>query len=154
MMKTLIKIFLLAVFCLFPLKFSISQETTNPTTVFGEAQTSNGNKKLFILQQPNNDINPLGNPILFTKEKGYDINVDANKPITMDSLKNNSLDNNNWKNKVVSPSEAELLGKKFQNTLMEANGMVYDIQSYPIKDLEVIGNPANPETIYSPNVNP
>ena len=45
------------------------------------------------------------------------------------------------------------LGRDFQNTLLEANGMVYDVQAYPLKDMGVIGNSANPKTIYSPNVN-
>ena len=37
---------------------------------------------------------------------------------------------------------------------MEADGMVYDVQAYPTEDLKAIGNSSNPETIYSPNVNP
>ena len=43
---------------------------------------------------------------------------------------------------------------QFQNTLMEANGMVYDVQAFPEADVPVISDTSNPETIYSPNVNP
>ena len=57
-------------------------------------------------------------------------------------------------NEVVPESQAQQLGDKFQNTLMEANGMIYDVQAYPEADIPVIGDSANPKTIYSPNVNP
>ena len=36
---------------------------------------------------------------------------------------------------------------------MEANGRIYDIQSYPEQDINVMNNPSDPQTIYSPNVN-
>ena len=53
-----------------------------------------------------------------------------------------------------TPLNSQQLGKDFQNTLMEANGMVYDVQAYPVEDFDAIGDPSNPQTIYSPNVNP
>ena len=46
-----------------------------------------------------------------------------------------------------------LLGNDFENTLLEANDRVYDVQSYPEADFKAMGNSANPQTIYSPNVN-
>ena len=57
----------------------------------------------------------------------------------------------------INPNTAQgqkELGKDFQNTLLEADGMVYDVQAYPEEDLKAIGNPSDPATLYSPNVNP
>ena len=52
-----------------------------------------------------------------------------------------------------SKKEDAELGKQFRNTLLEANGRVYDIQSYPEQDFMLMNNSAEPQTIYSPNVN-
>lgn len=151
----MLKIFLFLIFCAFPFGVSFSQEHQKPTTVFGEAQTPEGTERVFILHQSNNDNNPLGNPIVASQE-----NVDNQKEANQNTNENNNsteanpFSDNNLENRVVPPSEAEKLGKKFQNTILEADGMVYDIQAYPTEDLKVISDPANPETIYSPNVNP
>lgn len=132
-----------------------------PTVVFGAAATPDGDQNVFVVEQPKNAPNPLGDPLPdpeptqppFVPSRFKKVNAaavvaprmqdDAVAPVDpIPPLNNGSL-----------PAESQALGKDFQNTLMEANGMVYDVQAYPEQDLDVIGNPSNPQTIYSPNVN-
>ena len=130
----------------------IAEEQNNaaPTIVFGAAKKPDGSMGEFVVEQPDGAPNPLGDPLQFpnpSPQPVTDNQQDASAPVE----KTNSVA------QPVSESGNETpqaLGKDFQNTLMEANGMVYDVQAYPVKDFKAIGNSAEPETIYSPNVNP
>ena len=132
--------------CLFVWRVSAQTQTAEeePTIVIGEAQNIDGSENMFVVAQPNNSENPLGNPIGNIEE-----NTD-NKSVNMESIQ--SVENN--KKQITQPQNVEQAGKDFENTLLEANGRVYDVQSYPEGDLPIMGNSANPDTIYSPNVNP
>lgn len=125
-----------------------------PTVVFGAAATPDGGQDMFVVEQPKDSANPLGDPIVVEPEKNNQPSRPQNCP---------PCDNGQAAQKtepaVTQPQSnnpavnAENLGKDFQNTLMEANGRIYDVQSFPEQDLKVIGNPSDPQTIYSPNVN-
>lgn len=125
-----------------------------PTVVFGVAATPDGGQDMFMVEQPENAANPLGDPIVVEPKENNQVSRPQNCP---------PCDNGEPASKaeptVVQPqnnnpaTNAETLGKDFQNTLMEANGRIYDVQSFPEQDMKVIGNPSNPQTIYSPNVN-
>ena len=137
--------------CLFVWKVSAqTQKTTElPTVVVGEAQNASGSENVFVVAQPSNSANPLGNPIdnvEATNNENVSVNTDETNVPTQPE--------NNIDKQVVQPQNAEQAGKDFENTLLEANGRIYDIQSYPEGDLPIMGNSANPDTIYSPNVNP
>lgn len=111
------------------------------TIVYGAAANKEGKQNVFIVEQPKNAPNPLGDPIP-TPDGPVEIFGDVyNKNA-------NQINSNNF-----NSSRQQNLGDDFQNTLLEANDRVYDIQSYPKADFKVMGNPANPQTIYSPNVN-
>ncbi len=122
---------------------AIDAKAQVPTVVEGEALSSGGVEKAVVVVQPENAPNPLGDPII----------VPAAEPKAETVEPNSSAEGN----KAPQSNETQnsgTLGADFQNTLLEANGRVYDVQSYPEKDLPEISNPANPQTIYSPNVNP
>ncbi len=127
-----------------------------PTVVFGAAATPDGGEDAVLVEQPENAANPLGNPI--PEQVAPQPVTEPNSNMPEDAVPAAAKDAGGpvfgQGSRVVAPGAAQKLGKDFQNTLMESNGMVYDIQAYPEADLPVIGNPANPETIYSPNVNP
>ena len=117
---------------------SINEESALPTVVYGRAATASGDENIAIVEQPENAANPLGDPLVIPgdgENKTPPLQPVENKKTTPDKTMSNDL------------------GSDFQNTLLEANGMVYDVQAYPLKDMGVIGNSANPKTIYSPNVN-
>lgn len=122
--------------------------SVSPTIVYGKAQQPDGVMDEVVVEQPDNSDNPLGNPLpnVVEAQPNTEDMVAANKTTT-------SL-HNQQQTEAESADSSQALGSQFQNTLMEANGMVYDIQAYPTQDLGAIGNPSNPETIYSPNVNP
>ena len=135
--------------CLFVWKVSAqSQESISPTIVVGEAQTADGNENLFMVEQPSNAPNPLGDPIISTEANTQNSETKED----MSAKQQNS--ESSVKSQDEQPKNAEQAGKDFENTLIEANGRIYDVQSYPEGDLPIMGDSANPETIYSPNVNP
>lgn len=144
----------------------ISEESTAgaPTIIYGAAKKADGKTDEVLLEQPQNAPNPLGDPI--TSSQAPEVFGNGETAATTSATKTEKNNGNGGlESQGVavtegqpaasgSAEEAVQLGRKFQNTLIEADGMVYDIQAYPTKDMEVIGNPADPQTIYSPNVNP
>lgn len=126
-----------------------SQERVVPTIIYGAAKKSATESDEVVVEQPAGVPNPLGNPIPdIIEQRAPDAGSAPVKPV-----KRSKATEAEPQTQAVVPVSPDL-GKDFQNTLMEANGMVYDVQAYPEQDLKVIGNPANPQTIYSPNVNP
>lgn len=118
---------------------AVDSADNEPTIVYGAAENPEGGQNVFVVEQPKGDNNPLGNPLP----------VDENPPEVF------GFDDEQERGQTTANSEQNTknLGDDFQNTLLEANGRVYDVQSYPEQDFKAMGNSANPETIYSPNVN-
>ena len=128
-----------------------------PTIVTGAAATPDGGQNTFTIEQPQNGPNPLGDPIPNVSLPRTPQDADANLPTTTSDAVPTPTNTTQMPSgslvREATPQQAQQLGKDFQNTLLEANVMVYDVQAYPEADLPVIGNPSQPETIYSPNVN-
>lgn len=115
-----------------------------PTVVVGEAATAQGDINAVVVEQPENAANPLGDPI-----------IEQNEEPQMQATSADVTDKEQKLKQVDAPAvPAKNPGDDFQNTLLEANGRIYDVQSYPQADLPKIEDSANPQTIYSPNVNP
>ncbi len=114
-----------------------------PTVVVGEAATAQGNINAVVVEQPENAGNPLGNPL--PEQQTETPQAQATPAVVPDK---------GLENKDTSSVPTKNPSDDFQNTLLEANGRVYDVQSYPQADLPKIENSADPQTLYSPNVNP
>ena len=127
------------------------QSDTIPTIVFGKSERSDGEiDEVVVEQSNNNNINPLGDPL-------PEVVTESKQTETLPTKNNSELSTTSKPDKMSLSKDVDVtdnLGKQFQNTLMEANGRVYDVQSFPVEDMNAIGNSSNPETIYSPNVNP
>ena len=126
------------------------QPDTIPTIVFGKSERSDGEIDEVVVEQSNNNINPLGDPL-------PEVVTDSKQTESLPTKNNSELSTTSKPDKMSLSKDVDVtdnLGKQFQNTLMEANGRVYDVQSFPVEDMNAIGNSSNPETIYSPNVNP
>ncbi len=126
------------------------QSDTMPTIVFGKSERSDGEIDEVVVEQSNNNINPLGDPL-------PEVVTESKQTETLPTKNNSELSTTSKPDKMSLSKDVDVtdnLGKQFQNTLMEANGRVYDVQSFPVEDMNAIGNSSNPETIYSPNVNP
>lgn len=146
---------------------AIAQDNVAPTVVFGAAATPNGGQNAFVVEQPKDAGNPLGNPIAGpdTPPQVFDVPSEmtnqpqqANQSMPQPIADPNALSEQNTVTPNAGsnnslPEEAQALGEDFQNTVTEANGRIYDIQSYPEQDVNLMSNPSNPQTIYSPNVN-
>ena len=150
------------------MSFAAGAQENSPTVVFGAAATPDGKQNTFLVEQPDGAENPLGDPI--TGNDNPPQVFDVQNEMSNQSAGNNSasipqpIKDENALNEqnTVGPNEnlnsdlpqaAQELGQDFQNTLMEANGRIYDVQSYPEQDIKVMDNPSDPQTIYSPNVN-
>ncbi len=127
------------------------EQNTPPTIVYAASKKPDGEKESVLLEQPAGAPNPLGDPLSIPNTPA----VSGEQPSEISVEKNSSAtaEQGALPMEEKQPSSKDL-GKDFQNTLLEANGMVYDVQAYPVEDLKAIGNSANPQTIYSPNVNP
>lgn len=123
-----------------------------PTIVYGEADRADGGKNVFVVEQPQDAPNPLGNP-LPNQDKPVEVFGNVYSPNTNKVVNYNSDQNYNTEVDQNKAQTLKNLGDDFENTLLEANGRVYDIQSYPKADFKAMENPATPATIYSPNVN-
>lgn len=137
-------------------KLVIAEEaaSSSPTVVYGAAKKSDGGSDEFVVEQPENAPNPLGDPLPDDDEESPETQndtQDAGTDVNPEETTAEKLPQPVNPNTVQGQQQ---LGNDFQNTLLEANGMVYDVQAYPEADMKAIGNPSNPATIYSPNVNP
>ena len=114
------------------------------TIIYSSAATQDGKQNVFIVEQPKDAPNPLGNPI-----------PNPNKPVEVFGNVYNKADDLTQPDtaNTTANQQQQNLGNDFENTLLEANDRVYDIQSYPTADFKAMGDSANPKTIYSPNVN-
>lgn len=155
-------------------KMIIAEEEvqSEPTIIYGASKKSENETDEVIVKQPEGVINPLGAPIVVPEKVEVQpddsvapaLDSQVSKDRTNQEQPQQNQQNNNQINgapqlgngpqgvPVVPNTEAQL-GGDFQNTVMEANGRVYDVQSFPVEDLNVAGNSSNPETIYSPNIN-
>jgi hypothetical protein len=135
---------------------ALAQENSSmPTVVFGAAATPEGGQNVFVVEQPKDAPNPLGNPIVGPEAapKVFDT-IMAEAPKTASQATVSPTASSSPLPFSNNPAvQSQVLGRDFQNTLLEANGRVYDVQSYPIQDFKLMDNSANPQTIYSPNVN-
>ena len=139
-----------------------AENNAAPTVVFGAAATPDGRQNTFVVEQPKDAPNPLGDPIAVdnTPPQVFDIQEGTEKagqaaqqPADANPQPETGVMANPALNQGDLPAEAQELGKDFQNTLMEADGRIYDVQSYPEQDINLMDNTADPQTIYSPNVN-
>ena len=160
------KQFVLGIMLLLAGCFDLYAAENNPTVVFGAAATPDGEQNTFVVEQPEGAPNPLGDPIAGsnTPPQVFDVPAEMSNQVQSSSDQSipqpiedpNALNEQNMVEPSVSnnpTAEAQSLGEDFQNTLTEANGRIYDIQSYPEQDVNVMGNSSEPQTIYSPNVN-
>lgn len=124
-----------------------------PTIVYGEAKRSDGGENVFVVEQPKDAPNPLGHP-LPNPDNPVEVFGDEYHPINANTTTNNTFNGETNTGSAQNQTQTiQNLGKDFENTLLEANGRVYDVQSYPKADFKAMEDPADPATIYSPNVN-
>lgn len=122
-------------------------------TVYGAAQSADGQVNTFKVEQPNGNENPLGAPIV---DPNLVENVSAPavpskealsavQPLLPQSLPQGAIQENLPQNPSISSETPQQTANQIQDTLYESGGRIYDVQSYPDSDVN---------TIEEPNINP
>ena len=123
-----------------------------PVYVYGSANEGNGQRNSFLLEQ-NGEENPLGNPIpddssLAQSNLSEMPELSKRSDVKEDFLSRSVVQENLPQNPQISPQESpQIVNKQIQNTLYESGGRIYDIQSYPVTDINVIEQPNLNKTI-------
>lgn len=121
-----------------------------PVVVYGSANEGDGKRNTFLLEQPNAS-NPLGNPIQFSEPEKRDsteapqiFSVAQQKSVPQQKVISESLPVNPQFSATETPQKED---KQIQNTLYESGDRIYDLQSYPVKDVDYIETPNIDPTI-------
>ena len=123
---------------------------SGPIVVYGSADVGDGNRNTFLLEQPNAE-NPLGNPIQVSAPQesapveGQQISsVTPQKSMSPQKVVSESLPVNPQLSATETPQK---VNEQIQDTLYESGGRIYDIQSYPVKDIDYVETPNIDPTI-------
>lgn len=118
-------------------------------TVYGAAQTADGQVNTFRVNQPNGNENPLGDPIINPNlsENMPEQSLQKTKPLSgpqqlmMQQLPQGTIQENLPQNPSVSSETPQQTNNQIQDTLYESGGRIYDVQSYPDSDINQIETP-------------
>ena len=133
--------------------YATSVNAQTPTIVYGASETAPNEPDSYLLEQPSNAPNPLGNPIPEfvpqNQETATNIAGPENAPQTSASKPQidgeiNQAEPQNPAPFSQSPEEEQ---NQIENTLYEGGNRIYDVQSYPLKDIKTITEPNIDPTI-------
>ncbi|MBP5399751.1 MAG: hypothetical protein J6Y53_04980 [Alphaproteobacteria bacterium] len=139
-------IFKIIILCLLTVGASATElieSTASPqdeTTIFGEAAQPNGTFNEFMLEQPQNANNPLGNPIYYTPSGTPEIFAPQapTPPAPQTTPATNGVSEISPQNPSFSQMSPQTVGNEIQNKLYQSGNRIYDVQSYPAKDIGYI----------------
>ncbi len=121
-----------------------------PTIVYGESELPDGKKDSILLIQPENAPNPLGNPIVYTGTNNQTNTINstynnkARKYLLTGPRQITQINKQNPPPFSISPQK---LKNQIENTLYQGGNRIYDVQSYPIEDINKITEPNIDPTI-------
>lgn len=126
---------------------------TNDTVVYGSAATQQGSQDTFVVEQPADAANPLGSPIVddssaqpaATSPQPTDTAVQPSTNNVAAPLPAGVVNQISEQNPSISsePNPASM-DNKIQDTLYESGNRIYDIQSYPVNDVNQMESPSQP----------
>ncbi len=143
MVRTLI-LFLLYIF---------PAQAQTPTVVYGAAETAGGKENQFMVVQPEDAPNPLGNPIITvpdtvpaaqTSQQPLSAVPETKPSQTAPSDIINQTAEQNPAPFSETPQEEQ---NQIQNTLYQSGDRIYDVQSFPLNDIKTITEPNIQPTI-------
>lgn len=131
---------------------TISEEVpqaASPVIVYGASAKAPGEKDEVVLEQASGNDNPLGNPIVAdcgAAASGQDFIVipGGHKISAKQAMLKQASPQNPPINAADSPQKTS---NEIQNTLYESGGRIYDVQSYPDKDIQTIEQPNVPKAV-------
>ena len=121
---------------------STMSSPSEETIIYGEAENKNGTFNEVLLEQPKNAPNPLGDPIPYYVQqqplrRGQKSEVTPKIPDTVTLP--NAVEEISPQNPKISEMSPQEMNNEIQNKLYEEGNRVYDVQSYPIKDINELG---------------
>lgn len=125
-----------------------SSASSVPTVIYGASEKSPTDKDAVVVEQNADEPNPFGAPIVGEPETDNQ----TDKIISSDSANQDSVSaGENSKavvnqvseqNPKISPENSpEKVNNEIQDTLYESGDRIYDVQSYPVKDIDKITEP-------------
>lgn len=127
----------------------IGEESHAPSEVmvYGASTLPSGKKDEVLIEQPSANDNPLGNPIVVPdSEDATASDATAAAPAADNQMFPKAaepvkIQESLPQNPPVSSETPQEANKQIQNTLYESGDRIYDVQSYPAKDIEKIEEP-------------
>lgn len=121
---------------------STMSSPNDETIVYGEAENTNGTFNEVLLEQPKDSPNPLGNPIPDyvspqPLRRGQKSEITPKIPETF--TPQNAVEEISPQNPKISEMSPQEMNNEIQNKLYEAGNRVYDVQSYPLDDINKLG---------------
>lgn len=128
------------------LLFSFSAFAQTPTIVYGSAETAEGGQDAYIVAQPADAPNPLGNPIVISPQTQYETPLSPT-PAPTEKTRSDIINQSTPQNPAPFSETPKQENSQIQNTLYQGGNRIYDVQSYPINDVKTITEPNIQPTI-------
>ena len=133
------------------LLYATSVHAQTPTIVYGASETAPDEPDSYLLEQPADAPNPLGNPIpeFVPQDQAPDTNLTNPETPPETSAPKPQAEGEINQTEPQDPApfsqSPEREQNEIENTLYEGGNRIYDVQSYPLEDIK---------TITEPNVDP
>ena len=134
----------------FIILISTNSFSQTPTIVFGSSELPNHQPDSVLLIQPEGSPNPLGDPIITMPQNNVEENQNVNQSPNAEHTENigvNMVNQVSEQNPLPFSLTPEQLKNKIENTLYQGGDRIYDIQSFPLKDINKITEPNIQPTI-------
>lgn len=134
----------------------VSPTSSAPTVIYGASKKSPTESDAVIVEQGANDPNPFGDPIVTPEDMENSQDTLAVSPketepqdkVTAKTEAKPVVSETSQQNPKISPENSpQKVNEEIQNTLYESGDRIYDVQSYPIKDIDKITEPNTQPTV-------
>ncbi len=119
----------------------------SPTIIFGQSELPDNKSDSVMLIQPENSVNPLGNPIVTMPQKNEQINNTPSAISPQKSISYQQIKQTQEQDPQPFQETPQKQNNQIDNTLYQGGNRIYDIQSYPIEDINKITEPNIQPTI-------
>ncbi len=128
------------------LLFTFPALAQTPTIVYGSAETASGKPDTYIVTQPANAPNPLGNPIVVAPQTQYETPSLQTQPIA-EKPQPDIINQSAPQNPAPFSESPKQENSQIQNTLYQGGNRIYDVQSFPLSDVKTVTEPNIQPTI-------
>lgn len=133
--------------------YTAAVQAQTPTVLYGAAETASGDENQFMVVQPKDAPNPLGNPILTVPDTVSAAQTSQQAEPAAPETKSSHPSPSDIINQTAeqnpepfseTPQQEQ---NQIQNTLYQSGNRIYDVQSFPTSDVQTITEPNIQPTI-------